>query len=158
MPKYSLSVNHESHSVDVSPNTPLLWVLRDNIGLTGTKYGCGIGQCSACLVHLDGTAVRSCQTLVSEVVDRNITTIEGLSSGNSHPVQRAWIELDVPQCGYCQSAQIMAAAALLSRNPHPSDGDIDAALTGVLCRCGTYQRIREAIHRASSEKSGQIRG
>jgi len=153
--QYVLTVNQKSHSIDVNPNTPLLWVLRDNLGLTGTKYGCGIGQCSACLVHLDGSPVRSCQMLVSESVGRKITTIEGLSSNGSHPVQRAWIEMDVPQCGYCQSAQVMAAAALLARNPQPSDVDIDAAMTGVLCRCGTYQRIREAIHAASSTRTNK---
>ena len=136
--------------VDVQPDTPLLWVLRDTLGLTGTKYGCGMALCGACTVHLEGAAVRSCVMPVSAVQGRRVTTIEGLSADRSHPVQRAWIELDVPQCGYCQSGQIMSAAALLARTPAPSDADIDAAMAGNICRCGTYRRIRAAIHRAAA--------
>ncbi|KPL27232.1 MAG: (2Fe-2S)-binding protein [Acidithiobacillales bacterium SM1_46] len=142
---FSLTVNGKSHQVDVEPEMPLLWVLRDIIGLTGTKYACGISQCGACTVHVDGEAVRSCVMPVSAAVGKRITTIEGLSTDSSHPVQRAWIELDVPQCGYCQSGQIMAAAALLAKTPKPTDADIDRAMSGVLCRCGTYLRIRAAI-------------
>ena len=145
----SLSVNDKEVSVDVDPDMPLLWVLRDMLGLTGTKYGCGAALCGACTVHVAGEPVRSCVTPVSSVGARRITTIEGLSAGRSHPLQRAWIELDVPQCGYCQSGQIMSAAALLARNPQPSDAEIDAAMAGNVCRCGTYQRIRAAIHRAA---------
>jgi isoquinoline 1-oxidoreductase subunit alpha len=145
----SLSVNDKDVSVDVDPDMPLLWVLRDMLGLTGTKYGCGAALCGACTVHLAGEPVRSCVTPVSSVGTRRITTIEGLSAGRSHPLQRAWIELDVPQCGYCQSGQIMSAAALLAHNPQPSDAEIDAAMAGNVCRCGTYQRIRAAIHRAA---------
>jgi aerobic-type carbon monoxide dehydrogenase small subunit (CoxS/CutS family) len=130
---------------------PLLWVVRDQLGLTGTKFGCGIAQCGACTVQLDGQAVRSCSVPVSSAVSKRVTTIEGLAPDRSHPLQRAWIELDVPQCGYCQSGQIMTAAALLAKNPHPSDADIDAAMSGNICRCGTYQRIRAAIHRAAGE-------
>ena len=144
-----LSVNDKEVSVDVDPDMPLLWVLRDMLGLTGTKYGCGAALCGACTVHVAGEPVRSCVTPVSSVGARRITTIEGLSAGRSHPLQRAWIELDVPQCGYCQSGQIMSAAALLARNPQPSDAEIDAAMAGNVCRCGTYQRIRAAIHRAA---------
>ena len=151
MASMTLSVNGEEYEVDVSPDTPLLWVLRDTLGFTGTKYGCGIGLCGACTVHLDGEASRSCVTPVSEAVGRKITTIEGLSPDGSHPVQRAWIAEKVPQCGYCQPGQIMAAAALLAKNPNPSDADIDAAMSGNLCRCGTYQRIRRAIHRVAEE-------
>jgi isoquinoline 1-oxidoreductase subunit alpha len=150
MPSYSLTVNGRRRTVDVAANTPLLWVLRDNLGLTGTKFGCGIAQCGACTVHLDGEATRSCVTPVSAVGTRRVTTIEGLSANTSHRVQKAWIAEDVPQCGYCQSGQIMAAAALLQRTPQPSDGDIDAAMSNI-CRCGTYQRIRAAIHRAAKE-------
>jgi isoquinoline 1-oxidoreductase alpha subunit len=145
----ALSVNDKDVSVDVDPQTPLLWVLRDTLGLTGTKYGCGAALCGACTVHLAGEPVRSCVTAVSAVGARKITTIEGLSGGRSHPVQKAWIELDVPQCGYCQSGQIMSAAALLAHNPQPSDAEIDVAMAGNVCRCGTYQRIRAAIHRAA---------
>jgi len=144
-----LNVNGRDVSVEVDPAMPLLWVLRDTLGLTGTKYGCGAALCGACTVHLAGEPVRSCVTPVSAVGERPVTTIEGLSRDRSHPVQKAWIELDVPQCGYCQSGQIMAAAALLKRNPQPSDADIDAFMSGNLCRCGTYQRIRAAIHRAA---------
>jgi isoquinoline 1-oxidoreductase alpha subunit len=149
-----LNVNGKDTSVDVDPDMPLLWVLRDILGLTGTKYGCGRALCGACTAHLDGTPVRSCVTPVSAVGGKHITTIEGLSSDRSHPVQRAWIELDVPQCGYCQSGQIMSAVALLERTPQPSDADIDAAMSGNICRCGTYQRIRAAIHRAAELKAG----
>jgi aerobic-type carbon monoxide dehydrogenase small subunit (CoxS/CutS family) len=148
-----LNVNGKSIEVDVDPETPLLWVLRDTLGLTGTKYGCGMSLCGACTVHLAGEPIRSCVTPVSVVGDQAITTIEGLSTDRSHPVQKAWIEHDVPQCGYCQSGQIMSAAALLERNAKPTDADIDEAMSGNLCRCGTYQRIRSAIHRAAEIKS-----
>jgi isoquinoline 1-oxidoreductase alpha subunit len=144
----SLKINGESYTVDVEEDTPLLWVLRDNLNLTGTKYGCGIAQCGACTVHLNGRPVRSCTTPVGAVGSGAIMTIEGLSDDGSHPVQRAWIEHDVPQCGYCQSGQIMAAAALVAGNAKPSDADIDGAMTNI-CRCGTYQRMRAAIHRAA---------
>jgi isoquinoline 1-oxidoreductase alpha subunit len=153
MSRLLLTVNRKRHTVDVEPDTPLLWVIRETIGLTGTKFGCGIGQCGACTVHLDGAAVRSCQLPVSMVGAKSITTIEGLSpdrAASAHPVQKAWIEMDVPQCGYCQSGQLMAAAALLAKNPHPSEADIDAAMTNI-CRCGTYNRIRGAIKRAATE-------
>jgi isoquinoline 1-oxidoreductase subunit alpha len=149
-----LSVNDKDVSVDVDPDMPLLWVLRDRLGLTGTKYGCGAALCGACTVHLAGEPVRSCVTPVSAVGARPITTIEGLSPARSHPVQKAWIELDVPQCGYCQSGQIMSAAALLAHNPQPTDAEIDTAMAGNLCRCGTYQRIRAAIHRAAVLAAG----
>lgn len=148
-----LNVNGKSVEVDVEPDTPLLWVLRDTLGLTGTKYGCGMALCGACTVHLGGDPIRACVTPVSAVGDQPIVTIEGLSTDRSHPVQQAWIELDVPQCGYCQSGQIMSAVALLEQNPKPSDADIDSAMAGNLCRCGTYQRIRAAIHRAAESKS-----
>lgn len=141
-----LNINGVSHEVDIDPRTPLLWVLRDNLALTGTKFGCGIAACGACTVHLDGKAIRSCVTPVAAVQDKTITTIEGLSKGGDHPIQLAWIELQVPQCGYCQSGQIMSAAALLSEKPNPTDADIDNAMSGNLCRCGTYGRIRKAIH------------
>jgi len=150
MPEFTLSVNGQSHTVNVPGDMPLLWVLRDTLGFTGTKYGCGIAQCGACTVHLNGAPTRSCVTPVATVRTRPITTIEGLSSDGSHPVQRAWIAEEVPQCGYCQSGQVMAAAALLTAHPHPSDADIDAAMTNI-CRCGTYQRIRRAVHRAAGE-------
>jgi aerobic-type carbon monoxide dehydrogenase small subunit (CoxS/CutS family) len=150
-----LNVNGKSIEVDVDPETPLLWVLRDTLGLTGTKYGCGMALCGACTVHLGGEPIRSCVTPVSAVGDQPITTIEGLSTNRSHPVQQAWIELDVPQCGYCQSGQIMSASALLAKTPKPSDADIDAAMSGNLCRCGTYQRIRAAIHRAAEIKGSK---
>jgi len=143
-------VNGKSRTVTDSPDTPLLWVLRDSLGLTGTKFGCGIAQCGACTVHLEGVATRSCVTPIAAVAGKRVTTIEGLSTNRSHRVQKAWIEEDVPQCGYCQSGQIMTAAALLAKNPRPSDADIDAAMTNI-CRCGTYQRIRAAIHRAAQE-------
>ena len=147
-----LNINGKPVDVDVDPEMPLLWVLRDVLGLTGTKFGCGMALCGACTVHLGGQAVRSCQTPVNAVGDQAITTIEGLSKDRSHPVQQAWIELDVPQCGYCQSGQIMSASALLATKPRPSDADIDAAMAGNICRCGTYQRIRAAIHRAAEIK------
>jgi len=146
----SLSVNGKRRSVDVAPDTPLLWVLRDSLGLTGTKFGCGLSLCGACTVHLDGEAIRSCVTPVSAAVGKRVVTIEGLSKRADHPVQRAWLELDVPQCGYCQSGQIMSAAALLAKVPNPRDTDIDEAMSGNICRCGTYQRIRRAIHVAAS--------
>jgi isoquinoline 1-oxidoreductase subunit alpha len=142
-------VNGKRYDVDVSPDMPLLWVLRETIGLTGTKFGCGLGQCGACTVHLDGAATRSCLTAASAAAGNKITTIEGLSPTSNHPLQRAWIEEQVPQCGYCQSGQIMSAAALLAKTPKPTDAQIDAAMAGNICRCGTYQRIRRAIHRAS---------
>ena len=150
MPSYSLLVNGRRRTVEVAANTPLLWVLRDSLGLTGTKFGCGIAQCGACTVHLDGEATRTCVLPISAVGSKRITTIEGLSATTTHRVQKAWIAEQVPQCGYCQSGQVMAAAAMLSRNAQPSDADIDAAMTNI-CRCGTYQRIRAAIHRAAKE-------
>jgi isoquinoline 1-oxidoreductase alpha subunit len=146
----ALKVNGKSRTVDVPPDTPLLWVLRDVLELRGAKYGCGIGLCGACTVHLGGVAVRSCSLPVSAVGSADITTIEGLSADGSHPLQRAWREVDVPQCGYCQAGQIMSAAALLAKSPKPTDADIDGAMNGNLCRCATYLRIREAIHRAAS--------
>ncbi len=149
MAAFALKVNGEERRVDVAPETPLLWVLRDTLGLTGTKFGCGIAQCGACTVLLDREPVRSCQTPVKEAAGRAILTIEGLSPDGSHPVQRAWVAEEVPQCGYCQSGQIMTAVALLARKPHPSDADVDAAMSGILCRCGTYNRIRRAIKRAA---------
>lgn len=154
MSTIQLLINNRPLNVDVSPDTPLLWVLRDTLNMTGTKYGCGMGLCGACTVHLDGEAVRACQTPVSSVGTKKITTIEGLSSDNSHPVQRAWIAEQVPQCGYCQPGQIMSAAALLSKTPKPTDDQIDNAMAGNLCRCGMYQRIRRAIHQASASGEG----
>jgi isoquinoline 1-oxidoreductase alpha subunit len=148
-----LKINGKTMNVKAEPDTPLLWVIRDEIGLTGTKFGCGMALCGACTVHLGNEAVRSCQTPVSSVGDRPITTIEGLSKDRSHPVQQAWIDLDVPQCGYCQSGQIMSASALLANKPHPTDADIDAAMSGNICRCGTYQRIRAAIKEAAKEQA-----
>ena len=150
MPHYSISVNGQLRDVQAPAEMPLLWVLRDLLNLTGTKYGCGVALCGSCTVHLDGDAVRSCQTPVSSVGRKKVVTIEGLSPDNSHPVQRAWIEEAVPQCGYCQPGQIMEAAALLRKNPHPTAADIDQAMVGNLCRCGTYQRIRKAIERAAA--------
>jgi len=150
----TLNLNGRDTTLEVDEDMPLLWVLREIAGLTGTKYGCGMALCGACTVHLEGAPVRSCVTPVAAASGKRVTTIEGLSSDNSHPVQRAWIELDVPQCGYCQSGQIMSAAALLAQNPQPTDADIDAAMAGNICRCGTYQRIRAAIHRAASLKQG----
>jgi isoquinoline 1-oxidoreductase subunit alpha len=147
-----ISINGKPYVVTVDdPNMPLLWALRDLLGLTGTKFGCGVGLCGACTVHLGGAPIRSCQTPISSVGDWAVTTIEGLSPDRSHPLQRAWIAEEVPQCGYCQSGQLMTAAALLAKNPTPTDADIDVALSGNLCRCGTYQRIRRAIHRAAQE-------
>ena len=149
MPIYNLHINNKIYSADVDEDTPLLWVLRDHLDLVGTKYGCGIGQCGTCTVHFDGTAVRSCLLSVSMIGNSKITTIEGLSEEGDHPLQRAWLEHDVPQCGYCQSGQIMNAAALLKSTPNPSDEDIDIAMNGNICRCGTYIRIKQAIKTAS---------
>jgi isoquinoline 1-oxidoreductase subunit alpha len=148
----SISVNGKVHQLDVEPEMPLLWVLRDEIGLTGTKFGCGIAQCGACTVHIDGEAMRSCSVPIGTIEGAKVTTIEGLSPESRHPVQQAWLVEDVPQCGYCQSGQIMAAAAFLAKNPKPTDADIDDGLTNI-CRCGTYERIRRAIHRAVALKS-----
>lgn len=153
MAKYTLNINQKEFTVDADPQTPLLWVIRDEVGLTGTKYGCGIAQCGACTVHLNGNPVRSCSLPVAATNGQQITTIEGISDDQSHPVQKAWIEAQVPQCGYCQSGQVMSAVALLDKNPKPSDDDIDAAMSGNICRCGTYTRIRKAIHNASNEIS-----
>lgn len=146
----SLTVNGRRHQVDVDPSTPLLWVLRDTLGMTGTKFGCGIAQCGACTVHIDGVALRSCVTPVASVEGAEITTIEGLSENGLHPVQEAWLELDVVQCGYCQSGQIMSAAALLAETPDPTDDDIDRAMSGNICRCGVYNRMRAAIKQAAA--------
>lgn len=153
MAKYSLRINGKSVDVDVDPKTPLLWVLRDHLNLVGTKYGCGIAQCGSCTIHLGDAAVRSCQLPIATVGNQSITTIEGLSENGDHPVQKAWLEHDVPQCGYCQAGQIMSAAALLKNNPNPSDQDIDAAMDGNLCRCGTYVRIKQAIKTAAQSQS-----
>ena len=150
----SLTVNGQSQQVDVEPETPLLWVLRDSLDLTGTKFGCGRAQCGACTVHLDGQPIRSCVTPVSAVADRSITTIEGLGADGLHPVQQAWLEEDVVQCGYCQSGQIMSAVALLEQNPEPTDADIDASMAGNICRCGAYARIRKAIKSAAAKMEG----
>jgi isoquinoline 1-oxidoreductase subunit alpha len=150
----AFTVNARHVTVDAGSSTPLLWVLRDNLGLTGTKYGCGMAQCGACTVHIDGEAVRSCLLPVSRAADRQVTTIEGLSPDLSHPLQRAWMDIDVPQCGYCQSGQIMSAAVLLRKKPNPTDDDIDQALSGNICRCGTYSRIRRAVHRAAELARG----
>jgi aerobic-type carbon monoxide dehydrogenase small subunit (CoxS/CutS family) len=150
MALYHLTVNGRRHAVRALPDVPLLWILRDTLGLTGTKYGCGIGACGACTVHLDGAAARSCTLPIERVGNRAVTTIEGLSSDGRHRVQRAWEAEDVPQCGYCQAGQIMSAAALLATHPHPTDQEIDQAMSGNLCRCGTYGRIRSAIHRAAT--------
>ena len=152
---FTLTVNGKAHEIDVEAETPLLWVLRDTIGLTGTKYGCGIAQCGACTVHIDGQATKSCNISAASVVGRKVTTIEGLSPDSSHPAQKAWIEHTVPQCGYCQSGQIMAAAALLSRSPNPTDREIESAMAENICRCGTYLQIREAILTAAKTKSGR---
>jgi isoquinoline 1-oxidoreductase subunit alpha len=151
MASISFQVNGKLQTVNADPDTPLLWVLRDSLNLTGTKYGCGIGQCGACTVHLDGAATRSCQMAISEVAGKSVTTIEGISADHTNAIQQAWIAEQVPQCGYCQSGQIMSAAALLAKNPKPSDAAIDRAMSGNLCRCGTYQRIRRAIHRAAGQ-------
>jgi isoquinoline 1-oxidoreductase subunit alpha len=149
MASITLKINNKAHTIDVDPKMPLLWAIRDVVGLTGTKYGCGIAQCGACTVHLAGTPVRSCSIPVSAASNKDITTIEGISNDNSHPVQQAWIAEQVPQCGYCQSGQIMAATALLKKTPVPTDKDIDSAMQGHICRCGTYPRIRKAIKTAS---------
>ncbi len=151
----SFTLNGKPQTVDVSPDMPLLWVLRDTLNMTGTKFGCGMALCGACTVHINGEATRSCITQVSSVAGKMVTTIEGLSADGSHPVQQAWMEEDVPQCGYCQSGQIMSAVALLSKKASPSDADIDDAMSGNICRCGTYQRIRKAIHRAAALQSGK---
>lgn len=153
MPTYQIKVNGESKSVDVSADTPLLWVLRDHLDLVGTKYGCGIGQCGACTVHVDGTAMRSCSMTLEQVDGKSITTIEGLSEYGTHPVQEAWKEIDVPQCGYCQAGQIMTASAFLESNPNPTEEDIKNAMHGNICRCGTYNRIYKAVEKAA-EKMG----
>ncbi|MCH7875284.1 MAG: (2Fe-2S)-binding protein [Gemmatimonadetes bacterium] len=151
MPQYSFTLNGSPQTVDAPPDMPLLWVVRDIVGLTGTKFGCGIGQCRACTVHFNGKATFSCQIPISAAAGQEVTTIEGLAEDGLHPVQRAWIEIDVPQCGYCQPGQIMSAAALLAENPRPTDEDIDDAMSNNICRCGTYNRIRAAIHRAAEE-------
>ena len=153
----SFTLNGKSQSVDVDPQMPLLWVLRDTLNMTGTKFGCGMALCGACTVHINGEATRSCITPISAVAGKKITTIEGLSEEGNHPVQQAWIEIDVPQCGYCQCGQIMSAAALLTKKPNPTDADIDDFMSGNICRCGTYQRIRKAIHRAAELHSGQAK-
>ncbi len=151
------TLNGKSQSVDVDPQMPLLWVLRDTLNMTGTKFGCGMALCGACTVHINGEATRSCITPISAVSGKKITTIEGLSEEGNHPVQQAWIEIDVPQCGYCQCGQIMSAAALLTKKPNPTDSDIDDFMSGNICRCGTYQRIRKAIHRAAEIQSGHAK-
>jgi isoquinoline 1-oxidoreductase subunit alpha len=152
MAKYNLKINGQARQVDVDPTTPILWILRDHLNLPGTKYGCGVAACGACTIHLNGSAVRSCQLPVSSVGNKEITTIEGLSANGDHPVQKAWLELDVAQCGYCQAGQIMSAAALLKTKPNPGDADIEAAMTGNICRCGTYLRIKEAVKSAAKHK------
>jgi isoquinoline 1-oxidoreductase alpha subunit len=153
MPTYTFTINSKPTTVDVPEDMPLLWVLRDVVGLTGTKYGCGIGECGSCMVHLDGAAAFSCALPMASVAGRRVTTIEGLAEGDAlHPIQQAWLAVDAPQCGYCQSGQIMAAAALIAKNRHPTDAEIDAAMSGNLCRCGTYNRIRAAIYHAIGEE------
>ena len=157
MPKYDITVNGVDHQLDVEPNMPLLWALRDILGLVGTKFGCGIAQCGACTVHVDDQAMRSCSVRVADVAGRSVRTIEGLAEGTQlHPLQQTWIEQDVAQCGYCQTGQIMSAAALLDRNPNPNDAQIDAAMSGNYCRCGTYNRVRSAIHGASRILNAQV--
>jgi isoquinoline 1-oxidoreductase subunit alpha len=153
----SFTLNGKSQSVDVDPQMPLLWVLRDTLNMTGTKFGCGMALCGACTVHINGEATRSCITPISAVAGKKIITIEGLSEEGNHPVQQAWIEIDVPQCGYCQCGQIMSAAALLTKKPNPTDADIDDFMSGNICRCGTYQRIRKAIHRAAEINAGHAK-
>ena len=153
----TITVNNQVLTVDAEPDTPLLWVLRDHLGMTGTKFGCGMALCGACTVHIDGSATRSCVLPLSAVAGKSIATIEGVSQDRSHPVQRAWLEIDVPQCGYCQAGQIMSAVALLKTNPKPTDADIDAAMSGNICRCGTYPRIRKAIHRAAELAGGGVK-
>jgi len=155
MAPITLTVNGKKRAVEVSPDTPLLWVLRDTLGLTGTKYGCGVAQCGSCTVLLNGDAIRSCVTTVADCQGKSVITIEGLSANSTHALQKAWIEDDVPQCGYCQSGQIMAAAALLATHPRPTDEQIDDAMQGILCRCGTYPRIRRAIHKAAAQQGGK---
>ena len=155
MANITFTLNGSPRTVDVAPEMPLLWVLRDVVGLTGTKFGCGMALCGACTVHVDGQPVRFCSTVMKAVAGKKVTTIEGLSASGAHPMQRAWIEADVPQCGYCQSGQIMSAAALLAKKANPTDGDIDDAMRGNLCRCGTYQAIREAIHLAAKYQGGR---
>jgi len=152
MANFTLNINSKSKEVDVDPATPILWVLRDHLKLVGTKYGCGIAQCGACTIHLEDNAVRSCQLPVSAVGEQKITTIEGLSENGDHPVQKAWLEVDVPQCGYCQAGQIMTASAFLKRNPNPSDEEIESAMDGNICRCGTYTRIKKAVKMAADSK------
>lgn len=152
MAQFNLKINRKKYQVDVDPSTPMLWVLRDHLNLPGTKFGCGVAQCGACTIHLNGEAVRSCITFVSEVGDKEITTIEGLSENGDHPVQKAWLEHDVAQCGYCQPGQIMQATALLKTNPNPTDAEIEEAMSGNICRCGTYTRIKKAIHSAANSK------
>jgi len=152
MATYNLKINGETKNVDVDPMTPVLWVLREHLNLTGTKYGCGVAACGACTIHLDGAAVRSCQLPVTAIGTKSITTIEGLSANGNHPVQKAWLEHDVAQCGYCQTGQIMSAAALLKTNPNPTEAQIETAMTGNICRCGTYLRIRDAIKSAAKQK------
>lgn len=153
MPQYQIKVNGKSRTVDVAPDTPMLWVLRDELGLTGTKFGCGAGACGACTIHIDGIALRSCQTPISRMNGEAVTTIEGLSETGTHPVQQAWLEHDVPQCGYCQAGQIMSASSLLANSPNPSDAEIDAAMSGNICRCGTYTRIHAAVKTAAGKLS-----
>lgn len=153
MAKFNLKINGQTQEVNVDPSTPMLWVLRDHVKLLGTKYGCGIAQCGACTVHLGDNAVRSCQLPVSAVGEQEITTIEGLSENGNHPVQKAWLEIDVPQCGYCQAGQIMSASALLKRTPNPSDEEIETAMNGNICRCGTYTRIKKAIKTAANSEN-----
>ena len=155
MAAIKFSLNGKPQTVDVQPRMPLLWVLRDTLGMTGTKFGCGMALCGACTVHVNGQPVRSCSMQISAIVGKNVTTIEGLSANHSHPVQQAWIEEDVPQCGYCQSGQIMTAAALLTKTSNPTDADIDEAMRGNICRCGTYQALRSAIHRAAAIQKGR---
>lgn len=151
MANFNLNINGETRQVDVDPSTPILWVLREHLKLVGTKYGCGIAQCGSCTVHLNGTAVRSCMLTVATVGNQEITTIEGLSESGDHPVQKAWLDIDVPQCGYCQTGQIMTAAALLEQNPNPSDSEIEMAMNGNICRCGTYTRIKKAVQLAAAD-------
>ncbi len=157
MSAFTVTVNGRAHAVDVAPDTPLLWVIRDHLDLTGTKFGCGMALCGACTVHLDGAPVRSCSVPIAAAAGKRVTTIEGLAGDVGHRLQEAWIAEEVPQCGYCQSGQIMSAAALLARTPRPTDADIDAALSGNICRCGTYQRIRRAIHRAARPEVSDAR-
>lgn len=152
MATYTLNINGKSHEVEADPSTPMLWVLRDHLNLVGTKYGCGIAQCGACTIHLEGTATRACMLTVASVGNQQITTIEGLSEDGDHPVQKAWLEVDVPQCGYCQAGQIMTASAFLEKNPNPTDNEIEMAMNGNICRCGTYTRIKKAVKLAASSK------